>query len=1419
MKLDKTIESYRDSIERKMFTKSDSVRWRPSRLLVNNYWIWDIEEFYFVNGRLFLNGSNASGKSNALAAAITLCLDGEKERRRLDPFGSSDRRIQDYIIGPSDAKPGTPLYHKERTSYIAIEFMDGNNNYLTIGIGLHCDRGVQAHPVKFWGFILNDGRRIGVDFHLCGKDRIPYNADKIKAEIGDQDKFARKVDDYKKMVNRELLGFSIEQYEKLMQLLLNLRSSQLSNQFRPSTVTNALRYSLPPIDEATVKSIHQILDSIDDLYDILKQREQQQQIASEWLLTESTLGRYKLQLEAYKLLQDMERITQTNAVLDRNEKELQEQEQEYEKLTTENSILGTKSETGKNRLLILKQHTVIKEENKKKELTDNLTEAQNKLQQFRNSERTWASKVRGFDNKIKNLESEWDGRKDNFDGLILELHLLVESWHWPALTECLEKLNSTVSDISDKTTIDWEQVRDLLNVLIKENTDSHNKLSNAKSQYSMWSIAEKTYNEEFKRAQTLRENLRQADNNLSITEKSWEASYASFVAYLESWLCRGQTNLDYENRSVVPNSIQTELLQGIPDKPEHVAIPLDKLVLPAKPWFEKALNSIQKAVLEQTSRVKQIESKMGELEKDLDALRSKREAEPDYRKDRDKAKDVLNKYGIPNIPLYALCKPRTEVDKSYVAVIEAMLEEMGLLDALVIPQEYHSLTGEILQQDNLSDAWINPTPGMGNSTLYDYLEPDINDESYQWTDEIVRVLKSVCMGDSGLASIDLNRGWQHGILAGTINPREDILFLGFEARKRNREAQIKNLELMIEQEMELYVKEQDQLDNILLSQQALNEWWDDRFNAPFEKFGKTAREVIFARERIDHTRELLSASDSRLNQLNSEKMSQWEAFNLLFKQTVASKRESCSETIEEAIEALIENQGDIRQLEQTLINLERLQDKLLEASDQLEDAEVHWEDAREEVIDWEKKERGLNEQLQELEKLLKSSGYDDVMSQIQQADEAVKRYEKWLQSNEYKRMNVLEDSLPKLQSKLQTDKQNHKTFLDITTSSGGEFWQQVKQFPYKNDFLKGLPSDSFSFDNLGLLCKELLKSRAKAQNIEKNIQEDISNYRSDLETMYKDNKHLFIDYAAELNKDKHSMIFRLGGPVISLPVFLDWLESEIIKQRKVIEDKDRDLFEKYIINTVSDNVKSCIIEAQEWVEQINRQLIQHRFADNEYFELKWREIQKMEKISRLSTVAQILLQPSITSEKQNEIVSLFKQEIDHLRELDRTGQLQKSFYDELYSLLDYRNWYEFAIFSNRKEYGREEIRDEGFGRRSGAQRALSMYVPMLAACISIYEQGKSNAPRLIGLDEAFAGVDAKNIDQVFKFMVKSDFSWIITSEKLTGELEVLPGSMTYVMRAVDDIAAADWYMWNGRQRMDVEKPIGYMEQNELNFND
>ena len=83
-----------------------------------------------------------------------------------------------------------------------------------------------------------------------------------------------------------------------------------------------------------------------------------------------------------------------------------------------------------------------------------------------------------------------------------------------------------------------------------------------------------------------------------------------------------------------------------------------------------------------------------------------------------------------------------------------------------------------------------------------------------------------------------------------------------------------------------------------------------------------------------------------------------------------------------------------------------------------------------------------------------------------------------------------------------------------------------------------------------------------------------------------------------------------------------------------------------------------------------------------------------------------------------------------------------------------------------------------------------------------YQGGREDAPRLISLDEAFAGVDNRNIRDMFRLMAEFKFDFIINSQVLWGDCDTLDALAIYQLIRPENakFVTVMPYLWNGHSK-------------------
>ena len=236
------------------------------------------------------------------------------------------------------------------------------------------------------------------------------------------------------------------------------------------------------------------------------------------------------------------------------------------------------------------------------------------------------------------------------------------------------------------------------------------------------------------------------------------------------------------------------------------------------------------------------------------------------------------------------------------------------------------------------------------------------------------------------------------------------------------------------------------------------------------------------------------------------------------------------------------------------------------------------------------------------------------------------------------------------------------------------------------------------------------------------------------------------------------------------------LKYWIRELEELIKDGDRELFEDILANTVSRKIRGKINSSNTWVDKMNALMGAMNTSSGLKLSLRWRS-KTAETEDQLDT---------------RELVELLKKDYRVMRE-DEAARLSQH-------------------FRSKVEEARRNARD------SGGEKAMSMYVPLFSAVVAKYQGGRADAPRLISLDEAFAGVDNKNIRDMFRLMTEFQFDFIINSQVLWGDCDTLDALAIYQLLRPENakFVTVMPYLWNGKAKEMLENEEK-MEQRAAEF--
>ena len=290
-------------------------------------------------------------------------------------------------------------------------------------------------------------------------------------------------------------------------------------------------------------------------------------------------------------------------------------------------------------------------------------------------------------------------------------------------------------------------------------------------------------------------------------------------------------------------------------------------------------------------------------------------------------------------------------------------------------------------------------------------------------------------------------------------------------------------------------------------------------------------------------------------------------------------------------------------------------------------------------------------------------------------------------------------------------------------------------------------------------------------------------------------------------RKRYRIVSVWNGKKVYLEEFYIVLKRTIEETQLLIQDKDRELFEDILSQTISQQLTDRISESRRWTMDMSNLMKEIDTSMGLRFSLEWKPC-KAENDRELDTadLEQILLRDRelLTVEDIEKVAGHFRSKIrTEKAKLEEEGTII-NYMDLVRDALDYRKWFEFQMFFRRGEETKKPLTNAAFNRFSGGEKAMAMYVPLFGAVNAQYKKADNkDHPRIIALDEAFAGVDDKNIKSMFELVHKLDFDYIMNSQALWGCFETVKGLRIAELHRPENsqVVSVIRYTWNGRERI------------------
>ncbi|HVC34730.1 MAG TPA: SbcC/MukB-like Walker B domain-containing protein [Chloroflexota bacterium] len=1366
------------------------------RLLLVNYWHFDYEELFVPHGRLFLLGENGSGKSTVLGATLPLLLDGVIRPERLDTFGSTHRKIDYYVLGQrvGGAAGG------RRTSYVALEFAWHDPSasdhgpaalaapvaadgiplppFLTIGICFAGNADAQE-TVRAHRFVLTSGTRLGIDLPLKDRHGRVYDAAYFRSVIREHGVITDRQGEYRDLVARHLFGYhDARTLEHLVEVLLLLRKPGLSNELHTfADVYEYVKHALPPLPEEIAQNTTEAFERIDELRHQEARLQRQADACGRIHEADLALARARARQRALPAVGAAHDARRRHAEVAAKERALADAERTREQVQARHAQIEQDLDEVRRSLSDLEGSARAHEAT---ELERSLQQAESEWhlvqQLLAERERTVADRRRDASvlaTRRAGQERGWEDHHAAASRALTTLASRAAEGRWPDGEAVAADI---LADLQRRTLTDREPPSSLAEMLSSDLSpriaDRRRRIEELAEDVAAYERAVNAEEQAGLRHRLRKQEAASAERDVD------QAEQASVRAWEDLNRCLGDVRA-----AILLAGLESEAGDAL----FAAAARRDRaglgMALAALEHDVRAADDRANAEHQRVSQeIGQLEQTLVALDRELERFQSEPDLDPPRRPHRERARAALRAAGLDARPLYALVDFASALSDERRGQVERMLDDAGLLDALVVPDGDAVAADALLRTRGLADCRLSVDGAAPSDTLLgSVLVVDATVADAGWRSAAERVLRSVAfveahsIADAGSAQLRADGSWRHGLLGGYAGLDGPLGFIGAANRRERRQWEIDRrlgergilqarLDTRVDERERLRQEQARRHDDLRAVQQAAD-----------------AREIAAAEVRSQERRVALQRAREAEDEVAVE-ASRCAAERELLQGRLADRAVPLvgvalpgPSLVQTALRATDRMDGSCNAARAELGRLADLwgeyqadRARQAELDDLIRQDEASRDETRHRLAAAEAGVRRARERLE-------SSDLRDFQRQLVAARERTHQLNAELLAQASQRGS--------LQAQVETLQQAVRDAADAAAAADvaravalGALAAIVQVNPEVAD-----EGPSESDDDVLALAERWCSVGSTSQE---QLDRDADQARERRRALFDEERGHLVDYNLAIVEDNRDRVVAhlSGREEHALAELLRTIQQQIRDSQLLLNDEEERLFKDYLCDTGLSAIHQAVQGAEQLVWRIN-EILARTPLGRERYELKLEATADQHGLSAPLARHHALFRKDPAAVTDDERKVLFEAVRGAVAEAHRhAGQEGGIFADLLAEAFDYREWYTLHLYVTDPNGQRQRINSRTARARSGAQQLFALYVPLFAALAALYHAAEPWAPRLFAMDEAFDKVSEDNVDLLLGFLVDLGFQWIVASPRLSGAgRDVLP-------------ACADWQL-------------------------
>ncbi|MFI7134817.1 SbcC/MukB-like Walker B domain-containing protein [Nonomuraea sp. NPDC050153] len=250
-------------------------------------------------------------------------------------------------------------------------------------------------------------------------------------------------------------------------------------------------------------------------------------------------------------------------------------------------------------------------------------------------------------------------------------------------------------------------------------------------------------------------------------------------------------------------------------------------------------------------------------------------------------------------------------------------------------------------------------------------------------------------------------------------------------------------------------------------------------------------------------------------------------------------------------------------------------------------------------------------------------------------------------------------------------------------------------------------------------------------------------------------------------------------------------------QQQLLSDSEQRILEDALLTRLAQQIHDRTVDARDLIRRMNTEMRSRRMSSGTTVGVGWLLADALDDEQRAICG---LLDGDAARLRPDDLTRMrghFAVQIKNARARHR----DRPYRELLADVLDYRRWRQFAFQLVRSDGTEERLTRSRHSRLSGGEQSVSLHLPLFAAAHAMLNSARPDAPRLLALDEAFAGVDDTGRGELMSLAAQFDLDLFMTGYDLWATHASVSAAAHYDLAhsPVDHTVSPLLLVWDGGQ--------------------